>query len=147
MSIGLKIVNGDIVINDSGTLDVLTPAEKCSRDLGKMLSTELEYTGNETSYYRYNPYYGTDINNQLLYEGLSRAAVRDMFIIRLNASFANYISNQEIRNNLDLEEIITEINFDVQYDSDDLRRLIIDIKYSTLYNDNESLGVYTQLIG
>jgi hypothetical protein len=147
MAVGLQIVEGDIVFNESGCLEILNPAQKCSRDFSKMLITESENDNNTTSYYRYNPSYGTDLNNKLLYAGLSRVGVHDMMIFKLNASIKNYLVQQEQRRNLDLEEIITGVNFEVLFDSDDLRKLLVDIRYSTLNETNTSLGQFIQTIG
>jgi len=147
MAVGLKFIEGDIVINESGCVETLNPAQKVIRDFGKMLVTDSEFSNNVTSYYRYNPNYGTQLNNKLLYNGLSRIAVHDMVVLKLNESIQNYISKQEQRSNLSLEEIITEVNFDVLFDSTDLRKLLIDIKYSTLYETNATVGQYLQTIG
>ena len=77
MAVGLQIVDGDFVVNASGTLATLLPSQKCARDLGKVLVTEIEDSNNETEYYRYNPTYGTALNNTLLYNNISRVAARD----------------------------------------------------------------------
>jgi hypothetical protein len=147
MAVGLKMINGDVVINESGCFEIVNPAQKCSRDFGKMLVTDAEFENNVTTYYRYNPDYGTQLNNKLLYNGLSRLAVHDMVVFKLNESISNYIQKQEQRRNLNLEEVITNVDFDVLFDSTDLRRLLIDIKYSTLYETDVTAGQYIQTVG
>jgi hypothetical protein len=147
MAVGLKILNGDVVINNAGTLDIVEQNAKCSRDFGKMLITDKEYEGNITSYYRYNPSYGTELNNKRLYIGLSRAAMRDTIIILLNDAISAYMRIQENRTNLDLGEVIRYVNFEVYFDVEDLTSLIIEIKFATAYSNEEiNLGQFSQNI-
>ena len=148
MAVGLKIVNGDFIINSAGTVDVVTESEKAVRDFGKMLVTKKEYPENLTTYTRYNPTYGTELDNRSRYAGLSRTAIRDVVISLLNEGVVGYIALQEARTNLSLGEIITSVNFDAFYDIQDKRNLIVPIKISTASNSQEiSMGQYIQTIG
>ena len=147
MAVGINVVNGDFVINPSGTLETLLPSQKCVRDLGKVILTEIENPNNETEYYRYNPTYGTYLNNTLLYNNLSKTAARDAIVLGLNTALAKYISLQESRLNLDMDEIITGINFDVFFNVEDEKEIIINIKYTTLSSGEQTLGQFTQTIG
>ena len=148
MAVGLKIVSGDFIINENGHVETLVPKEKCSRDFGKMLMTDIENTTNETEFIRYNPTYGTSLNNQLNYQGLSKPAVKDVLIMLVNQAIANYISIQEGRNNLTVDEIITSVDFTVYFQADDFKKALIDIKYKTLSSAQEqSLGQFTQSVG
>jgi len=147
MAVGLKIINGDFVINNSGLLEVVDQNDKCIRDFGKMLVTEREYTGNTTKYYRYNPKYGTELNNKNQFRGMSRLAIRDTAILLLNSAINDYLRKQETRDNLDLGEIIRYVNFEVFYDVGDLRKLIIEIFFGTAYsNEAIFLGEYEQSV-
>lgn len=147
MAAGLKMVEGDFVINASGNIEVVSQTDKCSRDFGKMLVSAREFAGNEASFYRYNPNYGTELDNKSLYAGLSRMSIRDVVIGVLNTAIQDYLSSQESRDNLDIGEIITGVDFDVFYDSADLRNLIVDIRFTTAQSTNEvSLGQYVQPI-
>ena len=147
MAVGLKIVNGDFVINNSGTVDIVDQNEKCARDFGKMLVTGTAYAGNETTFNRYNPNYGTELNNKNQYRGMSRAAIRDTVIILLNDAINNYLRLQETRDNLDLGEVIRYVNFETFYNVRDLRELIIEIKFGTAYSSEEiTLGQFSQSI-
>jgi hypothetical protein len=147
MAIGLKFIEGDFVITPSGNIEIVQQAEKCGRDLGKMVVTNKEFADNETTYLRYNPTYGTELNNRGLFSGLSRQSIRDMVIYLLNEAFEIYKTLQENRQNLDVGEIITGITMEVYYDLEDLRNLIIEIKYSTAYSNQEiTLGQYVQPI-
>ena len=149
MAVGLKIIGGDFVINGSGRVEMVEQSDKCSRDLGKMLVTSKLFSNNEneTTYSRYNPNYGTELENRSLYSGLSRMSIRDTIIGLLNNAISTYIRLQEGRDNLDIGEVITYIDFDVYYDVDDLRNLIIDIKFGTAYGGGElSLGQFVQSI-
>jgi hypothetical protein len=145
MAVGLKIVNGDFIINPSGNIEMAQQNEKCSRDFGKMLLTAKENADNTTTYERYNPDYGTDIDNKSLYVGQSRMGKRDTVIMILNASISSYLKLQESRDNLDFGEVITNIDFDVFYDVRDLRNLVIDIRFETAYGgETISLGQFVQ---
>ena len=147
MAVGLKMVGGDFVINGSGKVEIVRHTDKCTRDFGKMLLTSKEYEGNETEYSRYNPNYGTELENRSLYSGLSRMSIREVIIGLLNKAIADYIRLQESRDNLDIGEIITNVNLDVYYDADDLRSLIVDISFGTAYGGGEiSLGQFTQSV-
>src|SRR5271157_2878356 len=116
MAAGLTWVNGDFILDASGTVPVVTSTNKCTRDLGKMLVTSTEFGGNETSYTRYNPNYGTELNNLALYRGLSRSAIRDVVLMKLNEAIAGYIILQESRANLEIGEIITYVTTDAVFD-------------------------------
>lgn len=146
MAIGLKIVDGDFVLDPSGVVEMLNSSEKCSRDIGKFVITESEYVNNETTFYRYNPLYGTEINNKILYSGLPRSSIRDVVVMKLNEALTYYISLQENRNNLNLEEIITDFNFDVFFDSIDPSKLIITIRFQTLSASEQILGQFEQRV-
>lgn len=148
MAVGLKIINGDFTINASGAVDVVTETEKAIRDFGKMLVTKKEYPENLTTYTRYNPTYGTELDNRSRYAGLSRSTIRDVVISLLNEGIVNYISLQEKRTNLSLGEIVTSVNFDAFYDIEDKRNLVVPITISTASNSKEiSMGQYIQTIG
>jgi hypothetical protein len=147
MAIGLKFIDGDFIVNLLGKAEISVQEEKCARDFGKMLITSKEFAGNETNFLRYNPNYGTDLDNTNLFVGLSRATIRDVVISILNANISNYVAMQESRNNLDYGEIITNVNFEVYYDADDLRKLLLDIKISTaLGGEPISVGQFTQTL-
>lgn len=148
MAVGLKIVGGDFVVNNSGTLDIVEQNEKCSRDFGKMLTTDKEFVGNETTFVRYNPNYGTELNNRTQYRGMSRGAIRDTVVILLNDAINTYLRLQENRNNLDLGEVINYVNFEAFYDVRDLRNIIVEVKFGTAYSNEEiTLGQFSQSIG
>ena len=148
MATGLTIVNGDFVINGSGQVDTVSQEDKCIRDFGKMIATDREFFGNETSYDRYNPNYGIELNNSSLFYGLSRLAVRDIVISILNQDIRDYLTMQENRNNLDLGEIITSVNLEAYYDVEDLRNIILEIRIKTAYSGQEiSLGQFNQSVG
>jgi len=145
MAVGLKMINGDFILNPSGKVEMVNEVDKCIRDFGKMIITDQEYDGNTTTYERYNPDYGTVINNKNLYTGLSRMGKRDAVIMALNDSIASYLRLQESRDNLDFGEVITSVNFDAFYDVRDMRNLIIDIKFETAYGSTPvSLGQFVQ---
>lgn len=145
MAVGMKIVNGDFVIGQSGGIEMVDQADKGTRDFGKMLLTGKEYPNNTTTYNRYNPNYGTELENKSQYVGLSRMGKRDSVIMLLNEAIASYLKLQESRDNLDFGEVITNVDFEVFYDVRDMRNLIIDIKFETAYGGQPiSLGQFVQ---
>jgi hypothetical protein len=147
MAVGLKIIGGDIVINRNGTLDMVSQTDKCRRDFMKMIVTSKEFIGNETSFERYNPFYGTELNNLAMYRGLSRKSIRDVVIIALNESISQYITLQESRNNLDLGEVITGIDFEVFYDVEDQRYLAFTISMTTAQGVEVNVDDLVQYVG
>lgn len=145
MAVGLKIIGGDFVISPAGAIEMVDQTDKCTRDFGKMLMTDKEYPNNTTTYDRYNPDYGTELNNKSQYVGLSRMGKRDSVIILLNDAINNYLKLQESRNNLDFGEVITNVNFEVFYNVRDMRNLIIDVSFETAYGGQTiSLGQFIQ---
>jgi len=145
MAVGMKIVNGDFVINQSGGIEMVEETAKGTRDFGKMLITGKEYPNNTTTYDRYNPEYGTELDNKSQYVGLSRMGKRDSVIMLLNSAIATYLKLQESRSNLDFGEVITNVEFDAFYDVRDMRNLIIEIKFETAYGGQPiSLGQFVQ---
>jgi len=148
MAIGLKIIDGDFIINNSGTVDTVTEVEKATRDFGKMLITKKEYTDNTTTFTRYNPLYGTELDNGARFRGLSRASIRDTVISLLNEAIVEYLALQEKRDNLSIGEIITSVDFDAFYDAQDMRNLVLPIKFTSASGSQEiSMGDYIQPIG
>lgn len=146
MAVGLKILNGDFVVDDNGSVTFVGPADKCSRDFGKMLQTKKEYSDNTKADYRYNPDYGTELDNSSQYRNLSRESTREVAIMLLNEAIARYISLQENRQDLDVEEIITKVRIDAYYDYYNLSNLIVDIKYSTILVEDQTPGLFSQTI-
>jgi len=142
MAVGLKIVNGDFTFNRSGKVQTVSQTDKCTRDFGKMLRTKSEYAGNETSFDRYNPTYGTQLDNKNLFRGLSKSSIRDVAIMTLNEALKNYLTLQESRANLSLGEIITGIDFDAYYDLQKVNTLFIKIKYNNALQEAIDLGVF-----
>jgi len=113
-----------------------------------MLVTKKEYTENTTIYTRYNPTYGTELDNRAQYRGLSRSAIRDTVVTLLNDAITTYLALQEKRDNLSIGEIITSVEFDAFYDAEDRRNLVVPIKFTSASGSEEiDLGEYIQPIG
>jgi hypothetical protein len=110
MAIGLRFEHGDFstvnkqVVTISGT-------NKTKRDFVKFLMTENENVDNITTFTRYNPRYGTEINRKSLYRNLSVSAAMDMLQSNLESALKYYVTLQESRDNLSFEEIITNFSF------------------------------------
>jgi len=147
VAVGIKIANGDFIVNDNGSIDFVGPADKCARDFGKMLQTKKEYVANTKNDYRYNPNYGTELDNSAMYRNLSRESTREVIIIMLNEAITRYLKLQEGRMDLNIEEIITKVKIDAYYDYYNLSNLILNIKYSTILNEDQTPGLFMQTIG
>jgi len=146
MAIGLKMVNGDFVFDPAGRLEFVSDTDKCIRDLHKFLVTNKSYDAYSEGFERYNPNYGTDLSKMELYQDLSRNAAREVVIGLLNEAIAYYIELQESRDNLDYGEIITGVNFDVYYNPEDIRQLIVSVTVATLLSGEIALGEFIQQI-
>jgi hypothetical protein len=144
MAIGLQIQNGDWVIQDSAILTV-EKQDKVKRDVHKFLSTDQEYDDNITSFSRYNPQYGIELNKRSLYRGLSIDSIIDQMNKSLSTSLKWFLSLQESRANLSYEEIILDMQFYVFLDPDSKTTLKLKVDLllqgSKTYN---TLGVYSQ---
>ena len=143
MAIGLKMNNGDFII-ESKKLSFIQDNEKLLRDFRKFLMTDAEQENNLTLYYRYNPKYGTIINNKQLYINLSTASIIDLINQNLSEGIKYYITLQESRTNLSLGEMITNIEFMAFTDSTDKRVIKIPINIVTPKNNVINVGIFSQ---
>ena len=144
MATGFKIENGDWVIQD-GSVVTVSKQDKVKRDLHKFLLTESEYPDNLTSYSRYNPQYGVELNRTSLYRGLTTDTIIDQMNKSLTNSFKWYIALQESRANLSYEEIILDMQFYIFIDPDS--DLTLKFRVDLLLQGNPThttLGVYSQ---
>lgn len=128
MAVGLKIVNGDYVIKEDGSLDTLTGSRKCARDFEKMLKTESVNFNLDPNNSRYNPYYGTQLYNKDMLKGLSPSTIIDVLNSTLKTSIDYYIKLQEQRNNLSVNEVISDIQYIVYQDPTNKQQIIINFK-------------------
>ena len=94
MAIGLKIINGDFVIDGSGALDYVSEGSKCLRDFGKMLVTDHEGMDNVTTYYRYNPLFGSQLRNLSKQTGLSKQSLLSFAKELVFTSIQNYLLSE-----------------------------------------------------
>lgn len=145
MAIGIDIYNKDILLHE-GKLSFVSKSDKVKRDLKKMLATDSCTLNETTDHYRYNREYGLLINKRELFKGLSRSAILDTVKLLLSSGLSNYVSLQEQRTNLSLEEIIRDINFYAIYKPDDRSKIIITIVATLITNETVNLGTYEQSI-
>ena len=143
MAIGVKIVDGDFLIQNRKLIFV-QDNEKLLKDFRKFLLTEAETTNNATTYYRYNPKYGTLINDKSLYMNLSNDSTIDLINQNLGKSIKYYIALQEARSNLSLGEIISNVEFMTFADPYDARVIKISMKIITPKNNTINVGTFTQ---
>jgi hypothetical protein len=127
MAIGLQFLNGDFVLSNKKIVFVQN-IDKVRRDFVKFLVTDKETTLNKTSYSRYNPNYGTNINNTELYKNLTPKATLDMLELQLTESIKYYITLQETRTNLSLSEVISDLAFSVYQDLNDPQKIKFNIQ-------------------
>ena len=140
MAVGLQIIDGDIAISQAGNLIYSSGNDKCLRDFGKMLKTDAEYPGNETSYYRYNPTYGTLLRRRELFKGIRRSATIDVVNTIVNNAIQTYITLQESRDNLSLEEIITNVELFSFFDAGNKNNIICKINIQNAAGMTSELG-------
>jgi hypothetical protein len=143
MAIGLKIVNGDFLI-EGRKLSFIQDNEKLLRDFRKFLLTEAEQENNLTSYYRYNPKYGTNTNNKELYINLSTQSIIDLINQNLSISIKYYVALQESRNNLSLGEIISNVEYMTYADTVDKRIIRINMNIIVPKNNVLNVGTFSQ---
>lgn len=127
MALGIQIINGDFVLS-SRKLVFVQNLDKVKRDFVKFLTTDKESTLNKTSYIRYNPKYGTNINNTELYKNLTQKATLDMLEMQLSDAIKYYITLQETRKNLSLSEVISDLVFSVYQDLDNVQKIKFNIQ-------------------
>lgn len=144
MATGLKIENGDFVITNK-EIELLNGYEKLKRDLLKFLLTEKENLRNTTDYYRYNPNFGTDINNKELYINMNYSTKVDLVKEKLGACLRYYIAVQESRSNISLDEIISNIDLLV-FQTNDPSIIKIKIVVGTPSQTQQEIGTFNQTI-
>lgn len=145
MAIGMKIVNGDFVI-EGKKVTFIENNEKLLRDFRKFLLTDSEQENNLTSYYRYNPKYGTTINNRELYINLSTSSILDLINQNMASAIKYYIALQESRNNLSQGEIISNVEFISFVNPDDRRVIKISMNIIVPKNNVLNVGTFSQTI-
>ena len=146
MAVGLKIIDGDVVVNNRGTLDVSSGNDKCLRDFGKMLQTQKENDKNFTEYYRYNPEYGTNLGQKELFNGISRHAAVTTINLLIEEAIQDYLSIQESRSNLSPEEIITNVDYHTYFDPDNKSQIICSIKITNGHGEEIDAGIFTEQV-
>jgi hypothetical protein len=145
MSFGFKILEGDFIIENKKLIQVIDN-DKLLRDFRKFLMTESEDANNLTTYDRYNPKYGTNINNKSLYTNLSTSSVISLINQNLSNNIKYYVTLQEGRSNLSLGEIITNIEFMTFSDPNIKTQIDIAINVIIPGNNVLSVGTFTQSV-
>ena len=143
MAFGFQIINGDWVMKQ-GSLTQVVGKAKVSRDFGKMLNTAQEYPKNVTTYTRYNPTYGSTLNQTEGYYGLNNQGIMDLIKSQLHESITSYIALQESRNNLDYTEIIANVDTMVYMDLTDAQSIRFDIVGLLATSESIPLGTFSQ---
>ncbi len=140
MAIGLQFVNGDFVLSNKRLVFVQN-IDKVKRDFVKFLVTDKETSSNKTTYTRYNPSYGTNINNVELYKNLTQKATLDMLELQLSDSIKYYVTLQETRNNLSMSEVITDLVFSVYQDLNNAQKIRFNIQLKVATGQTTTLNL------
>lgn len=106
-----KFKNGDFVPTMSGSFAKVSGSDKVARDIDKLLSTDVEFAGSESKYSRYNPDYGTQLNNKKLFKGLSEAEVLNKVNELVRQALEYYVSSQKNSDNLPLDETVNYFEY------------------------------------
>lgn len=146
MAQGLKIINGDWTITGDGSVEVISGVDKCLRDFGKVLNTNIETAANETTYYRYNPSYGSFFNNTELFFNMTRKTRLDTMKELIYNSIQNYLTLQESRDNIEMGEVIASIKFDAYYDQLNPTKILIPIRLLSGTGLEVSAGTYEETV-
>ncbi len=146
MAIGLKMIDGDFFFTASGSIETVSGKDKGTRDFDKMLRTDAEISTNLTTYYRYNPNYGSYLVCMTGAMG-SRKNLLNSAKDLIDKTIKNYIALQESRNNLSLGEILVDISYDVYYDPNNPSTILIPMTITTAESTNSTTSVtYEQVI-
>lgn len=145
MAVGLKIVDGDIVIQDKKCV-LVSHKDKASRDFYKFLVTESEHAENKTPFIRYNPKYGTELNRLSNYKNLDRLTILDVMNSKLREALQWYTKLQESRTNLSLGEIITSFNFVIYNHPLDPQSIVISIDGRLASGETINFGNFGQQV-
>ena len=146
MAIGLKIVEGDFIISPSGAVEFVQDGDKCLRDFGKMLKTDIQTDNNETTYDRYNPNYGNMLCNTQLYSGLTRSTTLEVVNNLVYSTIENYLALQESRANIQVGELILDTKYSTYYDPEDPRTILVPIKITNGQGLDLVVGEFEQVI-
>ncbi len=146
MAIGLKMVQGDFVIENK-KISIVSDFDKLKRDLLKFLVTSVEDESNYTPYYRYNPNYGLGIDNHELYKNLNVQLQIDLINNKLAEALNYYVSLQESRDNISFYEVISNIDFMVYQSPTDRQTIKIQIFIYTPDGNKQEIGTFNQTVG
>ncbi len=139
MATGLKFINGDFIIT-SKNLEFVQDIDKTRRDFVKFLLTDKETTDNKTTYTRYNPLYGTEINRVNLYRNLTSKSIMDLMEQKLGESIKYYIALQEARSNLSTGEVITDLTYSVYQDISNPQKIKFTLQMKVASNNSTTLN-------
>lgn len=148
MAIGLDIIDGDFVVNPSGSVSYIENADKCARDFNKMMCTQSvdsNVTTTMDGYYRYNPDYGVGFYGGSAFSSLKQSQMIDTFNIILKSAINNYIAMQDNRTNASLGETILKVTFNTYFTKADPSTLYCTIQVQTASAESFSSS-YSQSI-
>jgi hypothetical protein len=129
--------NGDLVFAGNGSYSRVTGNDKVRRDITKLLSTDTEFVGNETTYDRYNSEYGIALNNKKVFAGLSRSEVIEKINAMFKSSLEHYVNIQKNQENLPLDEVVNYFDFFTY--SDPVNKTLIRVKLTIYMMSGDSM--------
>lgn len=108
--------NGDFVSTRSGTFSKISGIAKVARDIDKLLATDSEFAGSSTGYYRYNPNYGTRLNNKAIFNGLSRVDTVAKVNEVVKEALEYFVALQKNQSNLPIDETVNYFDYYSAFD-------------------------------
>lgn len=147
MAIGFKTIEGDLVINPSGSLQQITGKEKCARDFGKMMLTASVDSSITVvdGYYRYNSSYGVTLYNSAALAQLKSGQILDSVNLIIRRAVSYYVSVQDSRDDQSVGEVIIKVDFNPYFKANDRTVICCDISITTA-DGSMNLGTYSQTI-
>jgi hypothetical protein len=150
MATGLKMIEGDFVINPNGSTPFVTETDKCARDFLKMMLTPSASTPNTTvddsGIYRYNALFGNDLINIKSFGNMPRDQVLDSVNLLLESAIKNYMDLQDSRLDQSYGELILSIDYDTYYHPDYNNQVLFDITITTAAG-TINVGTFSQQVG
>ena len=141
---GFAFSNGDFIYNPSGFFEKVTSQSKVRRDVFKRLVTDKEFDTNGTIYERYNPDYGTSLNNKKVFSKLSRADIINTINSMVNIALQDEISSQKNQSNLPPDEVIDYVDFTTTFDQKNPAIAKCTITVKLLSGQSIAMGTFVQ---
>lgn len=144
---GFKIKNGDFVLDESGYFQTVSSIDKIKRDLYKRLTTDKYWGSNETAYYRYNPDYGTVLNNYAIYNKVQGVDLITTINNAIQAALIDIVKTQKADTQLPYDEVIDVFDYYSYFDPHNPIIVKSKITVKLVNGTTLNLGTFSQDIG